>query len=73
MQKIYKIAESEKICIAYDDLQTAGDIQSFYTVHPRAGPIIMLNIGLLNQSKLHRCVAAHELGHHFYPPRLSTK
>lgn len=69
MQKIYEIAESEKIYIAYDDLQRIGDIQGFYTVHPRAGPIIVLDIGLLSQPKLHRCVAAHELGHHFYPPR----
>lgn len=72
MQKIYEIAEREKIYIAYDDLQRIGDIQGFYTVHPRAGPIIVLDIGLLSQPKLHRCVAAHELGHHFYPPRYSN-
>ena len=69
MQKIYEIAESEKIYIAYDDLQRIGDIQGFYTVHPRAGSVIVLDLGLLSQPRLHRCVAAHELGHHFYPPR----
>lgn len=69
MQKIYEIAEREKIYIAYDDLQRIGDIQGFYTVHPRAGPVIVLDLGLLSQPKLHRCIAAHELGHHFYPPR----
>lgn len=69
MQKIYEIAESEKIYIAYDDLQRIGDIQGLYTIDPRAGPLIVLDLSLLSQPKLHRCIAAHELGHHFYPPR----
>lgn len=72
MQKIYEIAESEKIYIAYDDLQKIGDIQGFYTIDPRAGPLIVLDLSLLSQPKLHRCIAAHELGHHFYPPRSRT-
>jgi Zn-dependent peptidase ImmA (M78 family) len=72
MQKIYEIAESEKISIAYDDLQKIGDIQGFYTIDPRAGPIIVLDLSLLSQPRLHRCVAAHELGHHFYPPRINA-
>lgn len=69
MQRIYEIAENEEIYIAYEDLQAAGDIQGLYTIHPRAGPVIVLDKSLLCQPKLHRCVAAHELGHHFYPPR----
>jgi Zn-dependent peptidase ImmA (M78 family) len=69
MQKIYEIAENEEIYIAYEDLQRAGDIQGLYTVHPRAGPVIILDQSLPSQYRLHRCVAAHELGHHFYPPR----
>jgi len=69
MQKIYEIAENEEIYIAYEDLQRAGDIQGLYTVHPRAGPVIILDQSLLSRHRLHRCVAAHELGHHFYPPR----
>lgn len=73
MIKIYDIAESEQIYIAYDDLRAAGDIQGLYTIHPRAGPVIILDQSLLNHPNLHRCVAAHELGHHFYPPRSSTK
>ena len=52
MQKIYEIAEREKIYIAYDDLQRIGDIQGFYTVHPRAGPVIALDLGLLSQPRL---------------------
>jgi len=70
MQKIYEIAENEEIYIAYDDLQKIGDIQGFYTIDPRAGPIIVLDLSLLSQPRLHRCVAAHELGHHAYPPRI---
>lgn len=50
MQKIYEIAENEEIYIAYDDLQKIGDIQGFYTIDPRAGPIIVLDLGLLTQS-----------------------
>ncbi len=72
MQKIYDIAEAEKIYIAYDDLGATGDIWGLYTIHPQAGPIIILDQSLLHQPKLHRCIAAHELGHHFYPPRSST-
>jgi len=72
MQKIYEIAENEEIYIAYDDLQKIGDIQGFYTIDPRAGPIIVLDLSLLSQPRLHRCVAAHELGHHFYPPRINA-
>lgn len=72
MQKIYEIAENEEIYIAYKNLQQAGDIQGLYTIDPRVGPIIVLDLSLLSQPRLHRCVAAHELGHHFYPPRLNT-
>lgn len=72
MQKIYEIAENEEICIAYEDLQMAGDIQGLYTIHPRAGPVIVLDNRLLSCPRLHRCVAAHELGHHFYPPRINA-
>lgn len=73
MQKIYEIAEKEEIHIAYKNLRRAGAIQGFYVIDPRAGPLIVLDIDLLNQPKLHRCIAAHELGHHFRPPRTSIK
>ncbi len=70
MQKIYEIAENEEIYIAYRNLQQeAGNIQGLYTIDPRAGPLIVLDQSLPGQPRLHRCVAAHELGHHFYPPR----
>ena len=54
------------------NLRRAGAIQGFYVIDPRAGPIIVLDLSLLIQPRLHRCVAAHELGHHFYPPRINT-
>ena len=73
MQKIYFIAESEEIYVGYKNLRRAGDIQGLYVIDPRAGPIIVLDLGLLSQPKLHRCIAAHELGHHFRPPRTSFK
>ena len=57
MQKIYNVAKSEQIYIAYEDLQRAGDIQGLYTVHPRAGPVIILDQSLLSRHRLHRCVA----------------
>ena len=72
MQKIYEIAEKEEIHIAYKNLRRAGAIQGFYVIDPRAGPLIVLDLSLLSQPKLHRCVAAHELGHHFYPPRINA-
>lgn len=73
MQKIYNVAKSEQIYIAYDDLQSIGEVQGLYTIHPRAGPVIILDNQLLSRPRLHRCVAAHELGHHFYPPRSNTR
>lgn len=73
MQKILEIAESERIYIAYKNLQhEVGSVLGLYTVHPVAGPIIILDKSLPGRPRLHRCVAAHELGHHFYPPRTST-
>lgn len=72
MQKILDIAHRERIYIAYRDLQSTGDAQGLYFIHPRAGPMILLDKSLLTRPKQHRCIAAHELGHHFYPPRNSA-
>lgn len=70
MQKILEIIQKERIYIAYDDLQQeVGNIQGLYTIHPRAGPMILLDKSLTSNPRLHRCIAAHELGHHFHPPR----
>lgn len=69
MERIINIIKRERIYLIYDDLQPIGDVQGLYIIHSKAGPIIMLDKSLLHKPKLHRCVAAHELGHHFYPPR----
>jgi Zn-dependent peptidase ImmA (M78 family) len=69
MEIILDIIKRERIYLGYDDLKRIGDVQGLYTVHPQAGPIILLDKSLLRDPKTHRCVAAHELGHHFYPPR----
>ena len=69
MEKILEIVKRERIYLGYDDLKRVGDVQGLYTIHPRAGPIILLDKTLLHDTKTLRCVAAHELGHHFYPPR----
>ncbi|HHX87628.1 MAG TPA: ImmA/IrrE family metallo-endopeptidase [Firmicutes bacterium] len=69
MQKILEIVQAEQIYVAYEYLQQIGDVQGLYTVNPLAGAIIVLDTSLLTMPKQHRCVAAHELGHHFHPPR----
>lgn len=69
METIIDIIDREGIFLDYNDLHTIGAVQGLYVYHPRAGPIILLDKSLLLTPKTHRCVAAHELGHHFYPPR----
>ncbi len=69
METILEIIEKEGIFLAYDNLQQVGQVQGLYTVHPDIGPMILLDKPLLYKSNEHRCIAAHELGHHFFPPR----
>jgi hypothetical protein len=40
-----------------------------YIAHSRAGPVILLDKSLLFKPREHRCIAYHEVGHHFNPPR----
>jgi Zn-dependent peptidase ImmA (M78 family) len=69
MEKIVDIINREHIFFDYDNLNQVGDVQGLYTIHPKIGPIILLDKSLHSNLKTHRCVAAHELGHHFHPPR----
>lgn len=69
METILKIIEEEQINLSYDNLRRAGNVQGLYTVHSVIGPMILLDKSLLFKPRAHRCIAAHELGHHFHPPR----
>lgn len=69
METILEIIEEEHIFLSYDNLQRIGNVQGIYTVHSVIGPMIILDKSLLHKPKDHRCIAAHELGHHFHPPR----
>lgn len=69
MDKIIDIIEKEGIFLAYYNLRSVGDVLGLYTIHPKAGPMILLDKSLLHKPKAHRCIVAHELGHHFHPPR----
>lgn len=61
--ELYNIAEKENIAIDYLELGC------FYGLYVSAEGIqkacIVLDASLLTNERLHRCVLAHELGHHF--------
>lgn len=68
MKLLLEIIRQENIALFYRDLSACGAISGLY-IHTRVGPIIILDKHLPGRPRLHRCVLAHELGHHFFPPR----
>ena len=53
MQKIHEYLQKERIYLTHDDLRQLGEeIQGLYTVHPRAGPLIILDKSLLYNQKI---------------------
>jgi hypothetical protein len=69
MDQLLEIISAEGIHLRYADLRPIGNIQGMYIAHSRAGPAILLDKSLMFKPREHRCIAYHEVGHHFNPPR----
>ena len=63
MQRLLEIADAENITIEYRKL-TRG-LNGFYIWEQDCPPYIALSFSLKSNYRLHRCVLAEELGHHF--------
>jgi Zn-dependent peptidase ImmA (M78 family) len=68
MDSLLEIVHRENIYLAYKDLRSAGPLLGLYINCKNKG-IILLDNSLFYGYRLHRCILAHELGHHFFPPR----
>lgn len=63
MQQLCIVAENEKIVIEY--LRLKDPFKGFYCKEPGCLPFIGLDYSLHSDRRLHRCVMAEEIGHHF--------
>lgn len=63
MHYLIALAESENIAVDY--LKLRRPIQGFYCRESGCQPVIGLSHALHSDHRLHRCVMAEELGHHF--------
>lgn len=63
MQQLFILAENEKIVVEY--LRLKSPIKGFYCKEPGCFPFIGLDHSLHSDLRLHRCVMAEEIGHHF--------
>ena len=63
MQQLLEIAEAENIVVEYKRIKSA--INGMYLHMPDCHPVIYLSLRLHSNYRLHRCVLAEELGHHF--------
>lgn len=63
MQRLLEIADAENITIEYRRLPKK--LNGFYIYDEKFGPFIALSYSLNANYRLHRCVLAEELGHHF--------
>ena len=63
MEALLQLAESENIAVGYSMLKSP--ILGFYWKPVDACPIIGLSFRLHTDRRLHRCVLAEEIGHHF--------
>lgn len=63
MLQLYDAASTEKIVVEYVSLKSP--MRGFYCKEPGCLPFIGLDRSLPSNRRLHRCVFAEELGHHF--------
>ena len=63
MQQLLEIAEAENIAVEYKRFKSA--INGMYLQMPDCQPVIYLSLKVHSDYRLHRCVLAEELGHHF--------
>jgi hypothetical protein len=62
-KKLIEMAEKEGIIIRHCILP--GDILGVYYAVCCRDPVILLHEDIINCNKLHRCILAEEIGHHF--------
>ena len=63
MLQLYSVADTENIVVEY--LRLKSPMRGFYCKEPGCLPYIGLDYSLHSDRRLHRCVLAEELGHHF--------
>jgi Zn-dependent peptidase ImmA (M78 family) len=63
VRQLLWIANKENIIVEYTKLKYS--IRGFYCKEPGCLPVIGLDDSLYSDHRLHRCVMAEELGHHF--------
>lgn len=63
MKNLIALADAENIVVEYTKLKRP--IRGFYCCEPGCQPVIGLSHALKSNHRLHRCVLAEELGHHF--------
>ena len=63
MLQLYTVADMENIVVEY--LRLKPPMRGFYCKEPGCLPYIGLDCSLHADRRLHRCVFAEELGHHF--------
>lgn len=63
MKRLLEIADAEHITIEYRNLTRS--LNGFYIWERDRPPYIALSFSLNSNYRLHRCVLAEELGHHF--------
>ena len=63
MLQLYTVADMENIVVEYAKLRSP--LRGLYCKEPGCLPYIGLDYSLHSDRRLHRCVMAEELGHHF--------
>ena len=63
MLQLYTVADTENIVVEY--IRLKPPMRGFYCKEPGCLPYIGLDYSLHADRRLHRCVMAEELGHHF--------
>jgi len=69
VDRLFKIVEQENIVLKYSNIYTSKRKINGLYLKDYSGPIIILDKRLEKNNRLHKCVLAEELGHHFTVPR----
>ncbi|WP_298203113.1 ImmA/IrrE family metallo-endopeptidase [Desulfosporosinus sp.] len=70
IKKLWDIVNKENIEIRYKDFSLLPEnINGLYIYDQRLGPLIILDKSLTHSHRLHKCVLAEEIGHHFTAAR----
>jgi Zn-dependent peptidase ImmA (M78 family) len=69
-EALWRLVEAEGITVKYEALSHVPEkIYGLYLWSKALGPLIILDSSLLHRRRLHKCVLAEEVGHHFTTAR----